>query len=187
MKLHIKNMVCNRCKMVVEQFLEASNFKVSNLELGYVTVSPSPSEEDLLKISQGLNALGFELIVNEKDKIIEQVKNIIIETIQNIEEVDEFPNLPTLLSDKITKDYASISRLFSEREGITLEKFIIQQKVEKIKELLQDNELNINEIAWKLGYSSSAHLSSQFKNITHLTPSAYKINSSKSRKSLDEI
>lgn len=180
-------MVCDRCIWVVNQQLEQLNFKVTSISLGSVEIEPAPSDNQVAEIASALQISGFELIDNEKDKLIELIKNSVIETIHYSDLSEVQINIPTLLTNKINKDYGYLSRLFSENEGITIEKFIIQQKVEKVKELLQDGQLNINEIAWKMGYSSSAHLSSQFKSIAGLSPTAYKTLEIKNRKPLDAV
>ena len=187
MILPIKNMVCDRCIMVVKQQLENSGFHVEVIALGSATVSPEPSAAQLSLISSSLKLFGFELIDNEKDRIVEQIKKLIIEKIHYSDLADGQMNYSGYLATRLAKDYAYLSRLFSESEDITIEKFIIQQKIEKVKELLQYGELNINEIAWKMGYSSSAHLSAQFKNITGLTPSKFKSSGSGKRKPIDKI
>ena len=180
-------MVCDRCIMVVKQQLENSGFRVTEISLGSAKVSPEPETVQLSAINSSLKLLGFELIDNEKDRMVEQLKKLIIGKIHHSDLADTHINYSDYLSAELNKDYAFLSRLFSEAEDITIEKFIIQQKVEKVKELLQYNELNINEIAWKMGYSSNAHLSAQFKNITGVTPSQYKSSRPVKRKSLDKL
>lgn len=180
-------MVCDRCIMVVRQQLEHLDFRVDNISLGTAEVNPEPSEQQLNQISSALEILGFELIDKEKDKLIERIRNIVIEVIHHSDQPELHVNFTETLSDRLHKDYSYLSRLFSESEGITLEKFIIQQKIEKVKELLQYGELNLNEIAWKMGYSSSAHLSNQFKTVTGQSPSEFKAQEQKSRKPLDKI
>ena len=180
-------MVCDRCIMVVKQQLENSGFRVSAIALGSAEISPEPEIVQLSAINSCLKLFGFELIDNEKDRIADQLKNLIIEKVHYSDLADTHINYSNYLSDELKKDYAFLSRLFSEAEDITIEKYIIQQKVEKVKELLQNGELNINEIAWKMGYSSSAHLSAQFKNITGFTPSQFKSTGQGKRKPLDKI
>ncbi|TCK83665.1 helix-turn-helix protein [Albibacterium bauzanense] len=186
MLLHIKNMVCDRCIMVVRQQLEHLDLQVSEISLGTALVYPDPSENKLTEIAASLRVLGFELIDKDKDKLIESIRNTIIEIIHHSDLV-EHVTFSQVLTDRLHKDYNYLSRLFSESEDLTIEKFIIQQKVEKVKELLQYGELNLNEIAWKMGYSSSAHLSNQFKSITGLSPREFKSMKSNSRKSLDKV
>lgn len=179
-------MVCDRCIMVVRQQLEHLDLQVSEISLGTALVYPDPSENKLTEIAASLRVLGFELIDKDKDKLIESIRNTIIEIIHHSDLV-EHVTFSQVLTDRLHKDYNYLSRLFSESEDLTIEKFIIQQKVEKVKELLQYGELNLNEIAWKMGYSSSAHLSNQFKSITGLSPREFKSMKSNSRKSLDKV
>jgi AraC family transcriptional regulator len=186
MTLHIKNMVCDRCIMVVRQQLENLGFKVDSIALGVADVNPEPTAEQTGKISSALKVLGFELIDSEKDKLAERIKALIIEKVHYGDLADGRTNFSEYLSSGLNKDYSYLSRLFSEAEDTTIEKFIIQQKIEKVKELLEYGELNLNEIAFKMGYSSSAHLSAQFKTITGVTPSNYKA-SGQSRRPLDSI
>lgn len=187
MLLYIKNMVCDRCIMVVRQQLEHLDFQVSEISLGSAVIHPDPDESQLSLIRASLKVLGFDLIDNEKDKLIERIRNIIIELIHHSLQPELQVNFTQVLSDRLHKDYAYLSRLFSDSEDITIEKFIIQQKIEKVKELLQYGELNLNEISWKMGYSSSSHLSAQFKSVTGQTPSEFKILAHNQRRSLDKI
>lgn len=187
MILHIKNMVCDRCIMVVRQQIENLNFQLKDIALGQVTVYPDPDETQLLEISSSLKLMGFELIDNEKQQLVEHIKNLIIQEVHYTDLSTSYVNFSEWLSAKLFKEYAYLSRLFSEYEDITVEKFIIQQKVEKVKELLEYGQANLNEIAYQMGYSSSAHLSAQFKNITGITPSQYKNSEKNERKSLDKI
>ena len=180
-------MVCDRCIMVVRQQLEHLDFQVDDITLGTAEVHPEPSEQQLNEISSALNVLGFELIDKDKDKLIERIRNIIIELIHHSDQAELHVNFTETLSDRLHKDYSYLSRLFSESEDLTIEKFIIQQKIEKVKELLQYGELNLNEIAWKMGYSSSAHLSNQFKAITGQSSREFKAQEQMSRKPLDKI
>ncbi|MET3981935.1 MULTISPECIES: helix-turn-helix domain-containing protein [unclassified Mucilaginibacter] len=187
MILHIKNMVCDRCLMVVRQQLENLHFQVTDLVLGKATIDPDPDESHLLEIGSSLKLMGFELIDSEKQQIVERIKNLVIQQVHYTDLSKSHINFSDLLSSQLFKDYAYLSRLFSEYEDITIEKFIIQQKVEKVKELLEYGQANLNEIAFQMGYSSSAHLSAQFKNVTGLTPSQYKTGEKNERKSLDKI
>ena len=187
MILNIKNMVCDRCIMVIRQQLEQLNFKIGDIFLGGVEILPDPSESQISQISSTLKVLGFEMIDSEKDKLIDRIRTLIIETIHHTDEPELHINFTELLAQKLNKDYAYLSRLFSESEDSTIEKFIIQQKIEKVKELLQYGQLNLNEIAYKMGYSSSAHLSTQFKGVTGLTPSQFKASAHLDRKALDKV
>jgi AraC family transcriptional regulator len=173
--------------MVVRQQLEHLNLQLVEIGLGKVTIKPDPDELRLLEIGAALKLMGFELIDNQKQQLIERIKNLVIQQVHNTDLSKNHVNFSNMLSSELFKDYAYLSRLFSEYEDITIEKFIIQQKVEKVKELLEYGQSNLNEIAYQMGYSSSAHLSAQFKNVTRLTPSQYKINENNKRKPLDKI
>lgn len=187
MVLYVKNMVCDRCIMIVRQQLENFGFKVEGISLGKIDVEPSPDASQLQSIGTALGSLGFELIDREKDQLVEQIKTQLINLI-HYSELNEFhQSLTQLMADRLNRDYAYLSRQFSETEGITIEKYIIQQKIEKVKELLEYGELNLNEIAFKMGYSSSAHLSAQFKSLTGLSPSKYKAATLNDRKPLDKV
>jgi AraC family transcriptional regulator len=180
-------MVCDRCIMVVRQQLESQQLSVSHIDLGTVEVHPDPTEEQLQRFSATLKTLGFELIDKEKNKLTERIKNIVIELVHQSDLSELHQNLMTVIADRLNKDYAYLSRLFSEVEDITIEKFVIQQKVEKVKELIQYGELNLNEIAWKMGYSSSSHLSNQFKSVMGISPREFKALAVNNRKPLDKI
>jgi YesN/AraC family two-component response regulator len=186
MILHIKNMVCDRCILVVRQQLELLGLQVTNVSLGTAEVSPDSDARQKERIASSLKLLGFELIDQEKDKIVEQIKNTVISLVHHSDEEELHVNFPQALSNALHRDYAWISRQFSESADLTLEKFIIQQKIEKVKELLQYGELNLNEIAYKMGYSSSAHLSNQFKAVTGLSPREF-VRTGGERKALDKI
>lgn len=187
MILHIKNMVCDRCIMAVRQQLEHQGLTVSAIDLGTAEVQPDPDEQQLQQLGAELKTLGFELIDKEKSKLTERVKNVVIELVHHTDLSEMQQSLMTVIAERLHKDYAYLSRLFSESEDITIEKFVIQQKIEKVKELLEYGELNLNEIAWKMGYSSSAHLSSQFKSITGMSPSMFKAKGGQRRTPLDKI
>lgn len=180
-------MVCDRCITVVRQQLEHLDLQVPEISLGTALVYPDPSDDKLSEIAATLKVLGFELIDKDKDKLIERIRNIIIELIHHSDLPELHINFSQALTDRIHKDYSYLSRLFSDSEDITIEKFIIQQKVEKVKELLQYGELNLNEISWKMGYSSSAHLSNQFKTVTRLSPREFKALAVNNRKPLDKV
>ncbi len=179
MLLHIKNMVCHRCKMVVSSELEKLGLHPVHIALGEVTLEEKElSKEQQQQLSHSLQNAGFELI--------EQVKTFIINSI-HYQEGQPKKNYSELLSKHLHHDYSYISKLFSEVEGITIEQYIINQKIEKVKELLMYDEQSLSQIALDLGYSSTAHLSSQFKKLTGLTPSQFKKMGRGARKSLDEV
>jgi len=186
MKLYIKNMVCSRCVLVVKQELGKLRLLPAIVSMGEVELSKPATEKQLADLNQKLKKLGFELLGNQKQKQIEKIKNQLIKKVQT-GEIEEHFSITEYLTKAISKDYSYISRLFSEVEGITIEQFFILQKIEKVKELLVYGELNLSEISYKLGYSSVAHLSAQFKKVTGLTPSHFKKLRGAHRHSLDMV
>lgn len=186
MKLFIKNMVCNRCVTAVSQELEKLNLKTIRMNLGEVELQKEPTVKQLLQLTDRLNLLGFEILDDHKQKQIEKIKGLLIKKVQS-GDIEEHFSIIQFLSAALHKDYSYISRLFSEVEGMTLEQFFLLQKIEKVKEWLVYGEMNLSEISYKLGYSSVAHLSSQFKKITGLTPSHFKKLGSSHRKPLDKV
>lgn len=185
-KLYIKNMVCNRCKMVVKSELEQMGYSPLQVELGEVTLSTELAEADKQKVDFRLQELGFSLIDDRKSRLIEKIKTLIIELVHQ-QNSNLKSNLSNYLSSNLHHDYTYITNLFSEVEGTTIEKYYIAQKIEKVKELLVYDELTLSEIAYLLNYSSVAHLSSQFKKVTGLTPSHFKNIRMEKRKPLDEV
>ncbi len=179
-------MVCPRCKMVVKAELEKLHLHPVTVSLGEVAIAEETlSKDQLARLSGVLQAVGFELIDNKRSKLVEQVKTYIINTVHYATEQPQ-ENYSQLLSQHLHHDYSYISSLFSEAEGITIEQYIINQKIEKVKELLTYNELSLSQIGFQLGYSSTAHLSAQFKKITGTTPTQYKQQKVQSRKPLNE-
>lgn len=187
MTLYVKNMVCDRCIMIVRQQLQNFGFAVSEIGLGKVTVAPEADAAQLQEITAAFQVLGFELIDKEKDQLIELIKTEVINLVHYSELNEINQSLMHVVAERLNKDYAYLSRAFSDTQGITIERYIIQQKIEKVKELLEYDELNMNEIAYKMGYSSSAHLSAQFKSVIGMSPSKYKSSSETSRKPLDKL
>lgn len=185
MKLYIKNMVCNRCVIVVKQELEKMKLRAANVSMGEVELAKPASAKQLSDFSIRLQELGFELLDDQKQKQIEKIKTLLIKKVQS-GDIGEHFSISGFLVKELNKDYSSISRLFSEVEGITIEQFFILQKVEKVKELLVYGEMNLNEISYQLGYSSAAHLSAQFKKVTGFSPREFK-NIGGRRKPLDNI
>lgn len=187
MKLYIRNMVCHRCKLAVESELKKAGLTPVNIELGEVSIAEDHvGKGTLQQLQHALQHLGFELLDNKKQKLIEQVKTFVIQLVHYNDEPLK-KKYSQLIQEHLHHDYSYLSNLFSEVEGITIEQFIINQKIEKVKELLVYDELSLNEIAFQLNYSSVAHVSAQFKKVTGLTPSAFKKLSSGHRKPLDNI
>ncbi|MBK0404618.1 AraC family transcriptional regulator [Adhaeribacter sp. BT258] len=180
--LAIKNMVCQRCVRVVKEELENLGLEVKVIELGEATVTGNAGSE---QIKQVLAKAGFELLEDKKARQVEQIKNFIIQLIQEPEA--RHLNYSDLIAEHVGKDYHYLSQLFSSSENVTIEKYIILQKIERVKEWLVYDELTLSEMAYKLGYSSVAHLSSQFKQVTGFTPTAFKKLKAHKRKPLDKV
>jgi AraC family transcriptional regulator len=177
-------MVCPRCIGTVQDILTQLNIEYGLIELGKVEVFNEKLDFNSLQVE--LQSKGFELLENSASKTINKIKSIIIQNLHYSGEVLKV-NYSTLLSDEIGQEYSSLSKLFSSVEGITIEKFIVKQKIEKVKELLVYNELSLKEIAFKLKYSSVAHLSNQFKKETGMTPTQFQKLNNHNRYSLDSF
>lgn len=165
-------MVCDRCKSAVHTIFTAIGLPPGDVRLGEVTISKEPDQEQLTKLSQALENAGFALILEKGSRLVEQVKNAVVEMIHYS------PPSPikysVYIANRIGQDYTLISKLFSEHAGISIEQYIIRQRIESVKEFLGYGELSLTQIADRLGYSSVAHLSAQFKKITGFTPRAFK-------------
>jgi AraC-like DNA-binding protein len=184
--LYIKNMVCGRCIKAVTKILCDLSIEHKPVLLGEVTVTKPLTSELKNLIKNKLSEEGFELIDDRKSKIIQQIKKLVLDISQK-EYGDKKITLSKYLSENLNHDYSYLSNLFSSVEGKTIENYFILQKVEKIKELLVYDELSISEIAFRLGYSSTAHLSNQFKKATGLTPSHFKSIGAAKRKPIDSL
>jgi AraC-like DNA-binding protein len=179
-------MVSIRCKMAVKAEIENTGLHSLIVELGEVEIKENISGKKYDALEVALLKSGFELMDDKKAMLIEKIKNVIIEMIHYSDELPK-TNFSDYLSGKLHYDYTYMSNIFSEVKGITIEHFVIIHKVEKIKELIIYDELNLTEIAWKLHYSSVAHLSNQFKKITGLTPSFFKSLKHKRRNALENL
>jgi AraC-like DNA-binding protein len=179
-------MVSTRCKMAVKEALKKQGLHYIVVDLGEVEIMEELSFEQLEQLKTGLLTSGLELMDDKKAVLIERIKNVITEMIHHTDESVKV-NYSDYISEKLNYDYTYLSNLFSEVKGITIQQFIIVHKIEKVKELLYYDELNLTEIAYKLHYSSVAHLSNQFKKVTGLSPSAYKALKDKIRRPLEEI
>jgi len=174
MKLYIKNMVCDRCRLVISDVMVQLKLSPLSIELGEVDFGESALTAGEVEAVRGaVEPLGFELIDDKKSRLIERIKKAIIALISQPEQMDKV-KLSDYLADALHYDYGHLSNLFSSVEGVTLEQYLIRQKIEKVKELLIYDELSLTEIAARLGYSSVAHLSAQFKKITGMPPSEFK-------------
>jgi AraC-like DNA-binding protein len=179
-------MVCPRCISSVEQILKNNKLPAQYIRLGEVELIKDPGKNKLEQFSADLKKSGFELLDDQKMQLIEKIKNLLIGKVQE-GSVEEHFSVSKFLGKKIFKDYSALSKLFSEVEGITIEQFFILQKLEKVKEWLMYNELSLNQIAFNLGYSSTQHLSNQFKKLTGMTPTQFKRLGTPHRKAIDAI
>ena len=179
-------MVSNRCKMAVKEELKKLKLHYMVVDLGEVEIMENISTEQRQLLKAALLDSGLELMDDKKSMLIEKIKNVIIEMVHHSTEPIKI-NFSDYLSQKLNHDYTYLSNLFSEVQGTTIEQFIISHKTERIKELIIYGELNITEIAWKMNYSSVAHLSSQFKKVTGLSPSHFKQLKDKRRNPIEEI
>ena len=179
-------MVSNRCKMAVREELKKLDLHFIVVDLGVVEIMENLSAENRQQLKEALLSSGLELMDDKKAILIEKIKNIIIEMVHHSDEMIKI-NFSNFLSDKLNHNYTYLANLFSEVQGTTIEHFIISHKIERIKELIIYGELNITEIAWKMGYSSVAHLSNQFKKSTGLSPSHFKQLKNKRRIPIEEI
>lgn len=179
-------MVCIRCKMVVKEELTKLGLHYTVVELGEAEVQEnvSPGQHEQIKVA--LLKWGLELMDDKKSVLIQKIKNVIVELVHYTEEPLTI-NFSEFLSQKLHHDYTYLANLFSEVQGITIEKFIIAHKIERVKELLVYNELSLTQIAYQLHYSSVAHLSTQFKKVTGLTPTHFKQLKEKRRSMLDDV
>lgn len=186
MTLFIKNMVCQRCILTVARVLEKNGIVPVAVSLGEVALSHALRPEQEQNLRADLEAVGFELLDDQRSRLIEKVKSLLIEQVQSGELPENF-SLVEFIGKALHRDYSAISKLFTEVESITLEQYFILQKIEKVKEWLVYNELTLSEIAFRLGYSSVAYLSSQFKKVTGMTPTEFKNNHSGHRRTLDHV
>ncbi len=188
MKLYVKNMVCPRCIRVVREELVALGHEVCSVTLGEVDLTDSPNRQAMEKIRQALEENGFELIENPTARIIEKIKHTVLTLVRT--DHDEHPITvkdSVFIAHAVGEEYHKLSALFSSVENITIEQYCILQRVEWVKELLKYGELTLTEISYKLGYSSVAHLSNQFKKITGMTPTAFKSMTRNTRRPIDRV
>lgn len=173
MKIYVQNMVCLRCKMVVKSELDKLGLHYGVIELGEIDISEDVTSDQLTELNIALKKSGLELMDDKKSILVEKIKTLIIEIVHYTDDQIKI-NLSDYLSQKLNYNYTYLANLFSGVKGTTIEQFYISHKIEKVKELLIYGELNLTEIAWKLHYSSVAHLSNHFKKKTGLTPSQFK-------------
>lgn len=186
LKLFIKNMVCIRCQMVVKSELEKLGLHYNYVKIGEADIVEDMLPEQLEKFNTGLKKAGLILMDDKKSILVEKIKSVIIELVHFTDEQIKV-NLSDFLSEKLEYDYTYIANLFSEMNGVTIEKFYLTHKIERVKELIVYGDLNLSEIAWNMHYSSVAHLSNQFKKFTGMTPTQFKMLKNKSQDSLNDV
>jgi AraC-like DNA-binding protein len=186
LKLYIKYMVSLRCKMMVKDELKKLGIKYMTVDLGVAEIFEDIDETRFNELKVNLLRSGLELLDDKRSILIEKIKNVIVEMIHYSDELPEM-NYSDYIAEKLGYDYTYLANIFSEVKGTTIQQFIIMHKIEKAKELLIYDELNLTEIAYKLHYSSVAHLSNQFKKITGLTPSFYKKLKEKRKGNLEQM
>ena len=187
-KIHIKNMVCNRCISVVTQELKLLKLPVRHVALGLAELDTPLTAAQKTAVQKALQKHGFDLLDDKRAKIVERIKTLLIELVHyDQKKKPEHQRYSEYIADQIGMDYTSLSKMFSQVEGVTIEHYMISQKVERIKELLVYEEMNVSEIALQLGYSSVAHLSAQFRKFTGSTPTEFKNATLHDRKSLDKV
>lgn len=179
-------MVCSRCKIVVKSVFESMGIKPISVELGEVELKNDLEESQKNELLKNLRAFGFDLIDDRKSKIIDKIKTLIIDLVQN-KNNDLKTNLSEFLFQQLHQDYNTLSNLFSEVESITIEKYFINQKIEKVKELIIYDEMSLSEIAYSLNYSSVSHLSNQFKKVTGFSPTHFKNIKTIKRKQIEDL
>ena len=186
--LYIKNMVCPRCIKVVREELEELGHDVRNVILGEVTVSGTVGDKELGQIKKVLEGNGFELIEDRNAKLIEKIKHAVLKLVQNDHEANPIRMKDSeFISQEVGQEYHSLSTLFSSVENVTIEHFTILHRIERAKELLKYGEMTLSEISYKLGFSSVAHLSNQFKQVTGMTPTEFKKMGPSHRRSIDHV
>ena len=185
-QLRIKNMVCDRCKKAVEQVLKDIGLTPERIDLGEVWVIDVPTEAQLAQLKTRLEALGFELLDDQRQQMIERMKTAIIALVHH-HQGNKTLNLSVYLSQLLHRDYSALSKLFSEVTGLTIERYFIMQRIERVKELIRYDELTLTEIAYQMNYSSVAHLSSQFRSVTGMTPTQFLFMKTAQRANLDEV
>ncbi len=177
-----------RCIRSVSRLLSEAGIPVQNIQLGEVTLLGSPTAEQLNSLRQALELEGFELLDDRNKRLVMEVKNLVINEIHHgLNKKPETMNFSDFIARETGHEYSQLSKLFSSVESLTIEKYIISQKIERVKELLIYDELTLGEIAWQTGYSSTQHLSNQFRQVTGLTPTQFKAERSKNRKPLDAL
>ena len=179
-------MVSLRCKMMVKSELDKLGLLYTVVELGEINIIGTIPKEKIYELGTALIKIGLELLDNKKTQLVEKIKNVVIEMVHYAEELPR-TNFSDYLSEKLQMDYTTMSNIFSQIKGITIEHYIVIHKIEKVKELLIYDELSIKEIAFKMNYSSTSHLSNQFKKVTGLTPTFFKTMKNYRRNGLEDL
>lgn len=182
--ISIKNMVCTHCVMMVRDLLTQCGLHPVEVSLGCAIVEEDLDAARLKEVGSRLNAIGFEMLDDPKAQLVEKIRTGVI---QWVHDDDRQKKLSEYLCDRTHKEYSALSKLFSEIRGVTIERYCVGQRIEYAKELISYNELSISEVAYKLGYSSPAQLSNQFKQVTGMTPKEFRANHHNKRISIDEI
>jgi AraC family transcriptional regulator len=186
--LLVKNMVCHRCILAVENILQNEKIPFQKVSIGEINLMEELSQDQKVRLAEKLNKIGFEIIDNYSGGLIEKIKQVVIKRARNeVDEKESKKKLSHYLSEKVNHEYTYLSSLFSSVEGRTIENYFIEQRIEKAKELLIYGQLTLSQIAFDLEYSSVAHLSTQFKKVTGLTPTYFKEVGMAKRRSLDKI
>lgn len=186
MKIYIKNMACESCKVVVREALEELEIPTVKVELGEIVTKVDVSDEEKLALNKKIKKVGLELLEKKDGILIEKIRQIILDYVYKSDEKPDV-NFSTILSKELNMSYSYLANFFSEIEATTIEQYIIALKIERIKELIMFDELTLSEIAYQLHYSSVAHLSGQFKKVTGLTPTHFKSLKEKRRISIQNI
>lgn len=186
MKIFVKHMVSQRCKMMVEEQLKKIHISFLIVDLGVIEILEDITQEQYSLLQEKLLESGLELLEDKRSILVERIKNVIIEMIHNSDEISNV-NASCFISEKLGYDYTYLANVFSEVKGTTIQQYIILNKIERVKELLLYDELSLTEISYRLNYSSVAHLSNQFKKITGITPSFYKGISEKHRRNIENM
>lgn len=186
MHLYVRNMVCERCIMAVRRALDEEGLAFRNVQLGEIELMDTVDAGIIDNLANKLKEMGFEILDDKKSRIVEKIKSTIISIIHHNEEELNL-KLSAILADKIGLDYHYLTTLFSSVEGITIEKYTILQRIEKVKELMTYNEMSLSDIAFNMGYSSVQHLSQQFKKVTGLTPTQFRDLKDNLRRPIDKV
>lgn len=186
-RIFIRNMMCSCCTRVVKEDLTKLGITVIDIKLGEATIIYDPEKISRSQIDEALKELGMGLIQNKDEIVVEQIKQTIIELVHYMNNVDSIVRKSEYLVEKMGKSYQTLSKLFSKVEPITLEKYIILQKIERVKELAMEDKISLSEIAWMMDYSSPHHLSNQFKIITGISLSDFKKDPASHKKSINNL